>query len=226
MSHVCSSAGMCSRLLISAFSLTATCSAAQLAAFQQAHHILSPVFAACSQGASFFWAEPPPQADAKKPKGKAAKKQAAADKAAARAADDTISAKTAQVAPTGTPPPSRISRGIAGLRHALGLRDRAAAQAALPGTADEAAGLSTTVVEGSADGGVKQASSVARSSTDTDSVAEAKAQAVQLQLQQQVGGGDWHTSPSTLHAMSTLFGLTHHHKHGCHSCNCVPADHA
>ena len=211
---------------MSAFSLTANCSAAQLAALQQAHQLVSPIFAACSQGASFFWAEPPPQADAKKPKGKAAKKQAAADKAAARAADDTISAKTAQVAPIGTPPPSRISRGIAGLRHALGLRDRAAAQAAPPGTADEAAGLSTTVVEGSADGGVQQAPSVARSSTDTDSVAEAKAQAVQLQLQQQVGGGDWHILPSTLHAMLTAVLVMYHNQHGCHSSNCVSAEHA
>lgn len=140
------------------------------------------------KGASFFWAEPPPQADAKKPKGKAAKKQAAADKAAAQASEDATSAKTAQLAPTGTPPLSRIGRGVAGLRHALGLRDRTAAQAALPGTADEAAGLSTTSVEGSADGGV-QAPSVARSSTDADSVAEAKAQAMQLQLQQQGGLG-------------------------------------
>ena len=66
--------------------------------------------------------------------------------------------------------------------------------------------------QGSADGGAQQAPSVARSSTDADSVAEAKAQAVQLQLQQQVGGGDWHTLATTLHAMLAAFCLMHYWK--------------
>ena len=71
--------------------------------------------------------------------------------------------------------------------------------------------------QGSADGGgVQQTPSVAGSSTDSDSVAEAKAQAVQLQLQQQVGGGDLHILPSTLHARSAAFHLTHHQKQGWH----------